>query len=52
MRELGVNFFEKPRPKAKQRKNSVGIVSFNFDESVLKGERKITVVASKKGKKV
>lgn len=51
MRELGVSFFEKPRPKAKQRKNAVGIVPFDFSESVLKGDKKIIVGLAKKGNK-
>jgi len=51
VRELGVEFFEKPRPKAKQRKNAVGIVPFNFSESVLKGEKKVVFTLTKKGKK-
>ncbi len=48
MKELDVSFFEKPRPKAKQRKNAVGIIPIDLNENVLSGKKKITVYLTKK----
>lgn len=43
MRQLPLSFFQKPRPRARQRKNAIGIVPFNFSKDVIEGRKKITM---------
>lgn len=48
MRQLPLSFFQKPRPRARQRKNAVGIVPFKFSNDVLTGKKKITMTLTDK----